>query len=698
MLVYYKDLTNVVKRYLNESELQQLDKAYLFAKKAHEDQKRSSGEPFIHHPLAVTLNLAILKASLPTLVAGLLHDVVEDSDVTLEDIKTKFGEDIAFLVDGVTKINSFTNTSKTNAAFSSIKKVLLSGVSDVRVLIIKLCDRMHNISTLQALSKEKRKRIAKETLEIYRPLALKLSLFDINKVFEDEAFKWAYPEENNMINNKIASTKKQANKLHGKILSSISEELAVNDIHNAKVLSREKTNFAIYNKIYKKGKRWEKLYDILAVRVVVKDMSQCFAVLGVLHKAFKHIPGTFKDYITIPKTNGYQSLHTCISYDGFVFEAQIRTDAMDRKANIGIASTWTYKDNEKEEMSKTVQEEHSWLIDAKNISESQIEDGDFVENFYSKLTSSNIYTLTPDNEIIIMPRGSTVLDFAYRIHTWLGDHFTHAEVNNQKVKFDHVLSNGSVIKIFTSDSPQVIERWLISVKTKTAQDKIKSSLKRLSGEIKIDFEKIGKKIVSKFLTEKQFKKINIKNVNSIFGYKMITHNDLLEAVGRKMISINDLAKIYLNHPVLKDKNNLSSLLIIDDKIFDGKLKRGGCCGPIPGEPIKTTNKNNTLIIHRQSCEEAKNLSNINASWKPDQFIDKLFEVKLHINFDKSKLGINRIINRIIRNRVDIIQIKKYAKNNFMDIVIAVPHIRVLGVIKSSIDSLPYVQNVIRQKK
>ena len=698
MVIHYKDVTNIVKRYLSEKEIQLLDKAFLYAQTAHKGQKRASGEDFIHHPLAVTLNLAIHRASTPTLMAGLLHDVVEDCDVTLEDIEKEFGKDIASLVDGVTKIDSLTNTSRTEISASNIKKILLSGVSDVRVLIIKLCDRLHNITTLDSLSDQKRKRIALETLDIYSPLALKLSLFDINKTFEEEAFQWAYPEENQAIERRLKDAKITATKLHGEVISKINRSLRKNGIKNAVVLSRQKTNYSIYKKVYLKGKSWDKLFDLLAIRVIVKDIASCFAALGVMHKTFKHIPKTFKDYITIPKINGYQSLHTCVSSEGFVFEAQIRTEVMDRNANIGIAATWTYKENEKETMLESAESKESWLLDIQNLSDSKLKDAEFVENVYSDITSRNIYTFTPNNDIIIINRGASAIDFAYKVHSWLGDHFSYAVVNNQRVDFDHVLRNGSVVQIVTSDKIQVVTKWLNAAKTKYAKLKIKKSLNSINAKETAKYVSEGKSIASIFLAQQEIKKLNYKKIGNYYDLVMKSQDDIFQAIGRKIISLEDL-RLLTNVSKAKTKKINLHEFIVDDKNYKGKVNLAKCCKPIPGDIISGVMKSTLAIAHRVSCNNKGASSNdsINLAWKNSFHIgEKPYVVKLQIDYNKNDLVINKILSRITRNKINIINIQSKQINQQLFVSVEVFNANQLYLLRKNIESIPIVKQVKRQ--
>ncbi len=700
MLIHYKDITNVVKKYLSKEQLASLDKAFKYALQAHKGQKRASGEDYIHHPLAVAMNLAIHRASANTLIAGLLHDVVEDCNISLAEIKQEFGDDIAALVDGVTKIDSLTNTKRSNISASNIKKILLSGVSDVRVLIIKLCDRLHNIQTLDALSDEKKQRIARETLEIYSPLALKLSLFDINKAYEEEAFKWAFPKENQFIEDKLKRAKTTAFQIHSEIIAKINQKLKEVGIKSAVVLSRQKTNYSIYKKIYQKGKRWEKLFDLLAVRIIVKDISECFSVLGLMHNNFKHIPKTFKDYITIPKANGYQSLHTCLSYQGFIFEAQIRTNVMNQKANIGIASTWTYKDNEKTDMLTKATEAHSWIQDIQNLSNEKLKDKTFVENVYSNITTRNIYTFTPDNEIIIINRGATVIDFAYKVHTKLGDHFNYAVVNNQRVDFDHELTNGSVVEIFTSDEIRTVNKWLSAAKTKYAYSKIKKSLKTIEDKHKSKYAKIGEQILSKFLTKKELKRLDNKKIGTKFELDLDSHKDIYEAIGRKIISYEDIPYIVKLSKNRSINDGLNDLFIVDDKSFTGKIKIAKCCKPIPGDIITGIKKRNILSAHRIVCHNNKDNKNknFNIAWK--NIYDKSlqpFNVELYIRYNPSELAINAIINRVIRNKININKIKSKTKNKELILVVDVYNLNQLSLLISAIQSLAFVREVFRYK-
>ncbi|PNV79024.1 MAG: (p)ppGpp synthetase, partial [Dictyoglomus turgidum] len=464
--------------------IENLEKAFLFARNAHAGQKRKSGEPYIIHPLEVAKILVDLGMDENVVIAGLLHDVLEDTNLTPEMIEREFNKDILSLVEAITKLEklSFYPTEVYRA--QNLRKMLIAMAKDIRVVIIKLADRLHNMQTLQYQEPEKQKRIAKETLEIYAPLAHRLGVWEIKWRLEDLAFRFLDPEKYHWVANKVAETRKERENLIQKAIQVIREELEKANI-KAEITGRPKHLYSIYQKMVKKGIEIEEMYDLLGVRIIVNTERECYEVLGIIHNLWKPVPGRFKDYIANKKTNNYQSLHTTvIGIDGKPLEIQIRTWEMHRIAEYGIAAHWRYK----EEIKKldVFEEKLSWLRQLLEWQQDLTDDQEFLESVKSDLFEREIYVFTPKGDVIPLPQGSTPIDFAYAIHTEVGHRCRGAKVNGKMVPLNYILQNGDIVEIITSkDEGRPSRDWLNIVKTSQAKTKIKQYFKKLAKEEKI---------------------------------------------------------------------------------------------------------------------------------------------------------------------------------------------------------------------
>ncbi len=432
-----------------------LEKAYILAKEAHSGQKRGSGEPYFNHAFETAKNLAIFGFDITTVTAGMLHDVIEDTSVTSDEIKDKFGEEIVFLVEGVTKLGKLKYQGR-ERHIKSLQKFFIAVAEDFRVVAIKLCDRLHNIKTLEFVKKEKQKRIALETIKIYSPLAFRLGMNKLAKELEDSAFKFAYPKESKMVNELLNKKKKTNEKYLEKVWRTLKTELAEHNIKAIETHSRVKGKYSLYKKLQRKNMDIDKIYDIVALRVILPTVEDCYRTLGIIHSKWKPLPGRIKDYIALPKINGYQSIHTTIfTGDGGIAEIQIRTKEMHDFAEYGLAAHNTYKDGGK----------IGWLQDIKSIEDD--------ENFITRLTTDfldyRIFVFTPLGDVIDLPHDASAIDFAYTIHSEIGNTAQAAKINGKHSALKTILKNGDIVEIETNKNSKPSKKWLEFAKTSIAR-------------------------------------------------------------------------------------------------------------------------------------------------------------------------------------------------------------------------------------
>ncbi|MDD3207507.1 MAG: RelA/SpoT family protein, partial [Bacilli bacterium] len=499
LLHSYSELEEAFFPYISDPKSRQMIKeAYEMAKKYHEGQMRKSGEDYIHHLLEVGYILAKLQAGPATIAAGFLHDVVEDTDATFEEVQSKFGEDVSKIVESLTKIQRMKLSHRDYEDFEAEdhRKIFLGMAKDVRVIIIKLADRLHNMRTLSSLPNNRQIALSRETLEVFVPIAHRLGINTIKSELEDLSLKYLEPDKYELISNLLDKKTKNRTKSLDSLKKRIADILFEGKIP-FQMESRVKTIYSIYKKIYKKGYNFDDIFDVLAIRVITETELNCYEILGIIHATFKPIPGRFKDYIAVPKPNMYQSLHTSIvSGDGNIFEIQIRTKRMDEIAETGIAAHWRYKEgsnyNAKEEQ-RQIEEKLHWFRDFVNISNEQ--DGDakeYMDTLSKDIFEANVYVFTPKGKVIDLPIGSTPIDFAYRVHTKVGDSAVGALVNGSLVSLGTVLKTGDVVEIRTSNaSPGPNEGWLKIVRTSQARSHIKKFLLKKNAELLKD-ERIAK--------------------------------------------------------------------------------------------------------------------------------------------------------------------------------------------------------------
>ncbi|PLW80036.1 (p)ppGpp synthetase [Candidatus Woesearchaeota archaeon] len=468
----YNNLVETLSNYMSDKDLETVDKAYKIAEKAHKDQKRQDGEKYITHPLCVSNILAERHMDAPTICAGLLHDVVEDTNFTYEDLKKEFGAEITELVQGVTKSEKIRYSSFEEYNADNLKKMLFATSKDVRVMIIKLADRLHNMMTLGTLNPQKQRRIAEETMNIYVPLAHKLGMWAIKGELEDLCLRYTNPEIYMGLKDKIHEKRTEREKYTQKVISDLEKRIKELKI-NAKVTGRAKYFYSIYQKMEKKGKKLEEIYDLIALRIITKDMAEVYQVLEIIKEFYEPVPGRFKDYIANPKKNTYQSLHIDVKTpENKVLEVQIRTEDMHHRAEEGVAAHWRYKDIDRD---KKFDKKLSWLkqiLDWKKEFKGQ----EFVDSLKIDLFKDEIIVLTPKGDTVILPEGSTPIDFAYEIHTNVGNTTSKAEVNGNSVPLDYSLKSGDVVRIVTKKNTTPSRNWLNFLKTGKAKSKVRNYL------------------------------------------------------------------------------------------------------------------------------------------------------------------------------------------------------------------------------
>ncbi|MGB9766523.1 MAG: RelA/SpoT family protein [Sulfurihydrogenibium sp.] len=613
-------------------------KAIDFVIEKHKNQFRKSGEPYYIHPIEVAKILADLKMDKASIIAGLLHDIVEDTDTTLQDIEELFGKKVAQLVDGVTKINKYQFDNIESAKIENFRKFIVSSVNDIRVIVIKLADRLHNLRTLNFLREEKQKAIAKESLEIYSPLAGRLGLWNIKREIDDLSFMYLYPEEYKKVVSYFAISKEATEKyLKEKVIPQIQELL---DQHNikAQIHYRAKHLYSIYEKTIRKNLKLNDIYDIFGVRLIVESVKDCYVALGLIHSKWTPVPGKFKDYISLPKSNFYQALHTTVvGPEGKFVEIQIKTHEMHKIAEEGIAAHWIYKGSKG--LTEKDLESFNWL---KNILEAlkSSKDPEVLQDISKDLTREEIYVFTPKGDLIKLPAGSTIVDFAYAIHTQIGHKAVGGKVNGKFVPLDTRLKNGDIVEVITKEGRKPSRDWLKFVVTSKAKTNIKQYLSKIQRENSIKF---GEKLLDKLL-----KKLNQKvstlteedknKIISRFNYK--TFEDLLIAIADGKLSplkVINVLKPEENIEKSEDKSTVSDnstkdLYIEIDNINNVMSFLAKCCNPIPGDDvIGVVTKGKGIAVHNKSCKNVKQIMKnqperiINIKWKNnlDKYIARI---------------------------------------------------------------------------
>ncbi|MBC3961039.1 bifunctional GTP diphosphokinase/guanosine-3',5'-bis pyrophosphate 3'-pyrophosphohydrolase [Morganella morganii] len=627
----FESLNHIVKDYLPKEQIDLLKQAYIVARDAHEGQTRSSGEPYITHPVAVACILAEMRLDLETLMAALLHDVIEDTPATFQDIEQLFGTTVAGLVEGVSKLDKLNFRDKKEAQAENFRKMVMAMVKDIRVILIKLADRTHNMRTLGSLRPDKRRRIARETLEIYSPLAHRLGIHHIKTELEELGFEALYPNRYRVIKEVVKAARGNRKEMIQKILSEIEGRLTEAGI-SCKVSGREKHLYSIYRKMHLKEQRFHSIMDIYAFRVIVSTVDTCYRVLGQVHGLYKPRPGRVKDYIAIPKANGYQSLHTSlIGPHGVPVEVQIRTEDMDQMAEMGVAAHWAYKEHGESGTTAQVRA-HRWMQSLIELQQSTGNTFEFIESVKSDLFPDEIYVFTPEGRIVELPTGATPVDFAYAVHTDIGHSCVGARVDRQPYPLSQQLTSGQTVEIITAPGARPNAAWLNFVVSSKARAKIRQLLKNLKRDDSIN---LGRRLLNHALGNgRKITDIPQENISrELVRMKLATLDDLLAEIGLGNAMSVVVARNLLNEPESNTEESTTRKLPI--KGADGVLITfAKCCRPVPGDPIIAhISPGKGLVIHHESCRNIRGYEKepekfMAVEWDNDIDTDFIAEIKV----------------------------------------------------------------------
>lgn len=682
--VLYKELINSVLKYHPSTDISMIEKAYKVASEAHEGQKRKSGEPYIIHPLCVAIILADLELDKETIVAGLLHDAVEDTWMTYEEVEKEFGSEVALLVDGVTKLGQLSySADKVEVQAENLRKMFLAMAKDIRVILIKLADRLHNMRTLQYMRPEKQQEKARETMDIYAPIAMRLGISKIKVELDDLSLKYLKPDVYYDLVHKVALRKSEREQFVGAIVKEVKKHMDDANI-KAQVDGRVKHFFSIYKKMVNQDKTIDQIYDLFAVRILVDTVKDCYAALGVIHEMYKPIPGRFKDYIAMPKPNMYQSLHTTlIGPNGQPFEIQIRTYEMHRTAEYGIAAHWKYKESSdgKAPVGKSEEEKLNWLRQILEWQRDMSDNKEFMSLLKNDLDlfADSVYCFTPQGDVKTLPSGSTPVDFAYSVHSAVGNKMVGARVNGKLVPIEYEIKNGDRIEIITSQNSQGPSRdWLKLVKSTQAKNKINQWFKK---ELKEDNILKGKEMLAQYARAKGFKIANYTKTQYLeavlrkYGFRdwdlvlaAIGHGGLKEGqVFNKLVEAYDKE----NKKNLTDEQVLEAASETQEKLHIAKSKSGivvkgihdvavrfsKCCNPIPGDEIVGfVTRGRGITIHRTDCVNVLNMSEtdrtrlIEAEWQqPDTKEKEKYTAEIQV-YANNRTGLLVDLSKIFTER------------------------------------------------
>ncbi len=617
-----EDLIKIIEKYMTEEEVAFVMKAYEYAKLMHKDQKRKSGEPYIIHPVNVAIILADLDMDVETIVSALLHDVVEDTPATYDDIKEMFSEDVAKIVDGVTKLNKLNYKSSEAFQAENLRKMILAMNNDIRVIIVKLADRLHNLRTLEYMNEEKRKQKAQETIEIYAPLAGRLGIFKIKWELEDLSLRYLDPEGYYDLVEKINKKRSEREKEINEIIKKISAELDKQELHYD-ISGRPKNFYSIYKKMKGKSKSFESIYDLIAVRILVDTVKDCYAVLGIVHSMWKPLPGRFKDYIAMPKPNMYQSLHTTVISDtGEIFEIQIRTYEMHEVAEYGIAAHWKYKGGKTQ--GKDVDSKLDWLRQLLEWQKDLKDPKEFIDTLKIDFFDDEVFVFTPNGDVVDLPEGSTPVDFAYRVHTGVGNTCVGAKVDSRIVPLNYKLKNGNIVEVITQKSSSGPSRdWLKFVKSPRAKQKIKQWFKSKEKDISIEkgkelFDREAKKLGldtnildNEKIYQKLAKELSINSISDLFasiGYGNFKEKLVINKILNIKNAIENIGLTKNEDDYLKSSSSKKDATGVRIDGLEGmKIKFAKCCNPVPGdEIIGFVTRGYGVSVHRKDCTNIAN--------------------------------------------------------------------------------------------
>ncbi|MDV6316731.1 bifunctional GTP diphosphokinase/guanosine-3',5'-bis pyrophosphate 3'-pyrophosphohydrolase [Idiomarina sp. HP20-50] len=698
----FEGLKAQVSEYLPTEQVERIRDAFVVANEAHSSQKRSSGEPYITHPVAVASLLADMRLDCETLMAALLHDVIEDTETSREDLAERFGATVASLVEGVSKLDKLQFNSKEEAQAENYRKMIMAMVQDIRVILIKLADRTHNMRTIQHLRPDKRRRIARETLEIYAPLAHRLGMHDIKNELEQLGFWALYPWRGKLLESEVKRARGNRREFTERVQSEINSRLEGNNI-KARVSGREKHLHSIYRKMQAKEVKFEQVMDIYAFRVIVDTVDTCYRVLGALHNLYKPIETRFKDYIAIPKSNGYQSLHTSLKGPhGVPVEIQIRTEEMDLMADRGVAAHWMYKQSDDSSTTAQVRA-RKWMQSLLELQQSAGNSFEFIESVKSDLFPDEIYVFSPDGRITELPQGATAVDFAYAVHTDVGNTCIGARVNHRTYSLSKPLETGQTVEIKNAPNSRPNIAWLNFVVTGKARAKIRQYLKSQEAD---EAQQLGERLLRSALGQVSYDEIPESEFNRVLQEtKIDSRENLLKQIGLgNMMSIAIAKRLLGDLQPIKDDNASQKSLSI--KGAEGLLVSfAKCCRPIPGDDIIAhVSPGKGLVIHRRECKNVRGHEDDPGRYFPVEWDNKpeaefISEIRIEIVNNQGVLA--KLTSSIATTgcNIDGLQTEEIDANiYFIDVALTIKNRKHLADVIRHIRKMPDVQRVTRLRK
>ncbi len=718
----FRELLRTMRANRPGDDLELVRKAYEYSQKNHAGQTRASGEPYLVHPLGVAQVLAEMKMDAVSVAAGLLHDSVEDTSVTIVDIRKEFGEQVAHIVEGVTKISQIDFATREEQQAENLRKMMLAMVDDIRVVLIKLADRLHNMRTLEHLTPERQQKIAKETLEIYGPIAHRLGMGKIRGELEDLGFRYLDPLTHQQVHDAVESRRKQGEQFLAKVEQTLRDKLKEAGI-TAEVESRIKRLFSIHKKLVRQKISVDQVYDLYAMRVITKSLQDCYAVLGIVHNVWRPVPGRIKDFIAMPRPNFYQSLHTSvITEDGTPFEVQIRTEEMHHMAEEGIAAHWKYKDGP---VSAQDEQRLAWLRQVVEWQRDVSDPTEFLSTLKIDLYPEEVYTFTPKGKVVVLPRESTPIDFAYSIHTEVGHSCVGAKVNGRMVPLRHKLHSGDIVEIITQPGRTPSRDWLAAVKSSRARNKIKHWLNIHQRERAIE---IGRKLIEKEARKyrvalKEIKDEVLLKIASDYGLGQI--DDLMAGIGYGKYSARQvLARLApaSTAPVADSEGEQpGGIASVVRRVFGGDsgnnairvkghgdllVYRARCCNPIRGEDVVGyVTRGKGVAVHAVNCPNVVNLlyepeRRIDVEWAHDEGTPSSYPVKLTV-FCDDRFGMLKQITAVIsdtKTNIRDIQVRSSNAQANVDIILDIADLKHLENIINGVRKIPGVHEVQRLQK